>query len=153
MTMGRARIDEVKTVVAAMAGLSKADLEGKSRKRRIAGPRQKAMALAYELTGHSYPSLGRNFGGRDHTTCLYAVRKINAQATRDEKLAAELDECRVRIARAVSERVGKFMTTYATSSDWSPPPPAAHLVKPSSVVMSIDLSAWRSLGGKLECAA
>jgi len=150
--LGRARIDEVKTVVAAMAGLSKADLESKSRKRRVAIPRQKAIALAYELTGHSYPSLGRSFGGRDHTTCLFAVRKIRALEPHDEKLSAELDECRARIARLVSERVGKFMTTYATSSDWSPPPPAAHLVKPDTVVMSIDQRSWLALGGELVAA-
>ena len=149
MTMGKAKIHEVKTVVAAMAGLTIADLDGKSRKRRLAIARQKAIRLAYELTGHSYPSLGRSFGGRDHSTALYADRKIKAMEADDAKLAAELNECRARIAQAVTERIGKFMTTHATSSDWSPPPPVAHIVKPNVVVASIDQRAWFALGGEI----
>lgn len=148
--LGKAKIHEVKTVVAAMAGLSIADLEGKSRKRRLAIPRQKAIALAYELTGHSYPSLGRSFGGRDHTTCLYADRKIKAQEAADEALAAELNECRARIARLVSERIGKMVAIQGSSSAWSPPAPIRSgmlISKPSTVIASIDGAAW------LACAA
>lgn len=148
--LGRARIDEVKTVVAAYHGLTKADLDCRSRKRRLAIPRQKAIALAYELTGHSYPSLGRSFGGRDHTTCLYADRKIKAQEAADEQLAAELNECRTRIARLVSERVAKMVAYQGASSPWSPPAPIRSgmlISKPSTVIASIDADAW------LACAA
>lgn len=147
--LGRARIDEVKTVVAAYHGLTKADLECRSRKRRLAIPRQKAIALAYELTGHSYPSLGRSFGGRDHSTALYAHHKIRAMEAADPQLASEMNECRARIAQAVTARIGKFMATHATSSDWSPPPPVAHIVKPNVVVASIDQRAWFALGGEI----
>lgn len=53
-----------------------ADLLSKRRSRSIARPRQLAMALSKELTGHSLPEIGDAFGGRDHTTVLHACRKI-----------------------------------------------------------------------------
>ena len=52
------------------------DILSKRRSRSIARPRQVAMALAKELTSHSLPEIGEAFGGRDHTTVLHAVRKI-----------------------------------------------------------------------------
>ena len=52
------------------------DLTSKKRNRSIARPRHIAMALAKELTNHSLPEIGDAFGGRDHTTVLYACRKI-----------------------------------------------------------------------------
>ena len=52
------------------------DLTSKKRSRSVARPRHIAMALAKELTNHSLPEIGDAFGGRDHTTVLYACRKI-----------------------------------------------------------------------------
>ena len=52
------------------------DLTSKKRNRSVARPRHIAMALAKELTNHSLPEIGDAFGGRDHTTVLYACRKI-----------------------------------------------------------------------------
>ena len=52
------------------------DLSSKKRNRSIARPRHIAMALAKELTNHSLPEIGDAFGGRDHTTVLYACRKV-----------------------------------------------------------------------------
>jgi chromosomal replication initiator protein len=53
-----------------------ADVLSKRRSRSIARPRQMAMALAKELTNHSLPEIGDNFGGRDHTTVIHACKKI-----------------------------------------------------------------------------
>jgi chromosomal replication initiation ATPase DnaA len=53
-----------------------ADLNGRSRFPRIVKPRQIAMYLSKVLLGLSYPHIGRRFGGRDHTTPLYAIRKV-----------------------------------------------------------------------------
>ncbi|VEI48922.1 chromosomal replication initiation protein [Actinobacillus equuli] len=53
------------------------DLKSKSRTRSVARPRQMAMALAKELTNHSLPEIGREFGGRDHTTVMHACKTIN----------------------------------------------------------------------------
>lgn len=59
------------------------DLTSKKRSRSVARPRHIAMALAKELTNHSLPEIGDAFGGRDHTTVLYACRKIGALRTTD----------------------------------------------------------------------
>jgi chromosomal replication initiator protein len=52
------------------------DLLSPRRTRSVARPRQVAMALSKELTSHSLPEIGENFGGRDHTTVLHACRKV-----------------------------------------------------------------------------
>ena len=57
-------------------GLTPTDLTGVSRKYNIVLARQFAMLLCRELTGSSYPALGAAFGGKDHTTAMYAVKKI-----------------------------------------------------------------------------
>ena len=63
-----------------------ADLLSKRRSRSIARPRQIAMALSKELTGHSLPEIGDAFGGRDHTTVLHACRKISELRKTDQKV-------------------------------------------------------------------
>ena len=55
------------------------ELTGDKRTRRIVGPRQVAMYLSRELTDASLPAIGRAFGGRDHTTVMYAVQKVADQ--------------------------------------------------------------------------
>jgi hypothetical protein len=55
-------------------------------------PRQIAYTLAKRLTSKSFPAIGRAFGGRDHTTILHGVRKIEERASRDPELAAELEQ-------------------------------------------------------------
>jgi chromosomal replication initiator protein len=54
-------------------------------------PRQVAMYLAKTLTPRSLPEIGRRFGGRDHTTVLHAVRKIEAEQVKDVKLGQEIE--------------------------------------------------------------
>lgn len=110
--------------------------------------------LARELTGASYPLLARHFGDRDHTTCLYADRKIKRNEATDAKLAARLAECRARIAALVSQRIGKLLVVQSggSSSEWTPPPPM-QLSKPDVVVASIDMISWRALGGEVRVAA
>ena len=69
--------------------MKQADLISERRNRAIARPRQAAMWLAKQLTTRSLPDIGRRFGGRDHTTVLHAVRRIEAAAARDDpQLAA-----------------------------------------------------------------
>jgi chromosomal replication initiator protein len=64
-------------------GLSREDLLSPSRARYLTWPRQLAMHLARELTHESLPAIGRLFGGRDHTTVLYACRRAQARLERD----------------------------------------------------------------------
>ena len=69
-------IENIQKAVSKYYNLRVIDLLGRRRTRMIARPRQMAMALSKELTEHSLPEIGDAFGGRDHTTVLYACRKI-----------------------------------------------------------------------------
>lgn len=69
-------LDNIQKTVAEYYKVKVADILSKRRSRSIARPRQMAMALAKELTNHSLPEIGDNFGGRDHTTVIHACRKI-----------------------------------------------------------------------------
>lgn len=69
---------EIIRVVAEFYSLSQSDLVGESRKRPIAVARQVAMYLVREMTELSYPGIGKEFGGRDHTTVMHGVEKIGS---------------------------------------------------------------------------
>ena len=66
----------IKKTVAKYYNVRTTEMDSKRRTRSVARPRQVAMALAKELTSHSLPEIGTEFGGRDHTTVLHACRKI-----------------------------------------------------------------------------
>lgn len=70
-------IDNIQKTVAEFFKIRVSDLLSKRRNRSVARPRQIAMALAKELTNHSLPEIGDNFGGRDHTTVLHACKIIS----------------------------------------------------------------------------
>ncbi|MFI0401075.1 MAG: chromosomal replication initiator protein DnaA [Thiolinea sp.] len=69
-------ISNIKKHVAKYYNVRVTEMDSKRRTRSVARPRQVAMALAKELTSHSLPEIGTDFGGRDHTTVLHACRKI-----------------------------------------------------------------------------
>lgn len=70
------RMAEIKEVVARHNGLTVADLESACRKKTLAWPRQIAQYLCRTMTVCSYPEIGRVFGDRDHTSILFAFRKV-----------------------------------------------------------------------------
>ncbi|EIJ35016.1 chromosomal replication initiator protein DnaA [Thiothrix nivea] len=82
-------IANIKKVVAQYYNIRVTDMDSKSRTRSLARPRQIAMALAKELTNHSLPEIGDDFGGRDHTTVLHAQRKVAELRESDPKLEEE----------------------------------------------------------------
>lgn len=82
-------ITNIKKVVAQYYNIRVTDLDSQRRNRSVARPRQIAMALAKELTNHSLPEIGNEFGGRDHTTVLHAVRKVAELRDADPKLDEE----------------------------------------------------------------
>jgi chromosomal replication initiator protein len=91
-------IAEIQAAACEHFGLSPDELLSSARVARIAWPRQVAMYLARELTGESLPAIGREFGGRDHTTVLHAWRRTSARIADDdssreavEKLCRALD--------------------------------------------------------------
>ncbi len=87
----RVRIEDIQRVVSRHYNVSKADLLSARRTRTIVRPRQIAMYLAKMLTPRSLPEIGRRFGGRDHTTVLHAVRKIEGMIEGDKVLADEIE--------------------------------------------------------------
>ncbi|WP_217914304.1 chromosomal replication initiator protein DnaA [Miltoncostaea marina] len=74
-------IEVIQSEVCRYYGVTLQELTGDKRTRRIVGPRQVAMYLSRELTDASLPAIGRAFGGRDHTTVMYAVQKVGDQMT------------------------------------------------------------------------
>jgi chromosomal replication initiator protein len=72
----RVTIEEIQKKVAEHFAIRLADMHSPRRARAVARPRQVAMYLAKQLTSRSLPEIGRKFGGRDHTTVMHAVRKI-----------------------------------------------------------------------------
>ena len=85
-------ITNIQKVVADYYQLRVADLLAKRRSRSVARPRQVAMSLAKELTEHSLPEIGDQFGGRDHTTVLHACRTVKALRETDGKLNQDWDK-------------------------------------------------------------
>lgn len=87
----RVTVDEIQKVTAEHFGLKQADLISPGRARALARPRQAAMWLAKQLTTRSLPDIGRRFGGRDHTTVLHAVRRIEELRAADPQLSRDLE--------------------------------------------------------------
>ena len=87
----RVKIEEIQRVVARQYNVSRADLLSSRRTANVVRPRQVAMYLAKTLTLRSLPEIGRRFGGRDHTTVLHAVRKIENLVSNDVALAEEIE--------------------------------------------------------------
>ena len=84
-------IDEIKRRVADHYNLRLSDLSSARRARAVARPRQVAMYLAKTLTSKSLPEIGRGFGGRDHTTVIHAVRKIESLRETDSQLSEDVE--------------------------------------------------------------
>ncbi len=87
----RVKIEDIQRVVARQYNVSRSDLLSSRRTANVVRPRQVAMYLAKTLTLRSLPEIGRRFGGRDHTTVLHAVRKIEGLVGNDIALAEEIE--------------------------------------------------------------
>lgn len=87
----RIKIEDIQKLVASHFNVSRADILSSRRTANVVRPRQIAMYLSKVLTLRSLPEIGRRFGGRDHTTVLHAVRKIEALATSDGTLSEEIE--------------------------------------------------------------
>jgi chromosomal replication initiator protein len=86
----RITIDEIQRKVAEHYTLRLTDMHSARRSRNVARPRQVAMYLCKKLTPRSLPEIGRKFGGRDHTTVMHAVRKIEELVDGDIAFADEV---------------------------------------------------------------
>lgn len=90
----RITIDEIQRKVAEHYNLRLTDMHSSRRARNVARPRQIAMYLAKQLTARSLPEIGRKFGGRDHTTVMHAVRKVEELIAQDPQIAQDADVIR-----------------------------------------------------------
>jgi chromosomal replication initiator protein len=79
-------VDDVLQAVGVYFDLKRSDLVGSGRQRKIAAPRHLAMYIVRKLIGLSYPEIGDQFGGRDHTSVMHGVKKIEASVETDAKL-------------------------------------------------------------------
>lgn len=95
----RVRVDDILRIVAKHYNVTRADILSQRRTANVVKPRQIAMYLAKMLTLRSLPEIGRRFGGRDHTTVLHAVRKIENLVGSDSAIASEVET----LKRLVSE--------------------------------------------------
>ena len=95
----RVRIEDIQRIVSRHYNVSRQEMVSNRRTRTIVKPRQIAMFLSKTMTPRSFPEIGRRFGGRDHTTVLHAVRKIENLLEQDTKLAHEVELLR----RLISE--------------------------------------------------
>ena len=87
----RVKIEDIQRICAKHYNVSRQDLLSSRRTRNVVMPRQIAMYLAKSLTLRSLPEIGRRFGGRDHTTVLHAVRKIEDLVGSDGQLSADIE--------------------------------------------------------------
>ena len=96
-TSAAPKVEDIIRAVCHEFGVSKIDLIGCRRNREIVRPRQVAMYLAKKVTGRSLPEIGRRIGGRDHTTVLHGIRKIEARVTLDTNLATRVERIKASL--------------------------------------------------------
>src|SRR5690606_6771517 len=91
-------VDAVQKAVAAYFSVKITDLKGKRRHRGVSRPRMVAMYLCRQLTTASFPEIGMRFGGKDHSTVINAVKRIEALQADDEELRVAIDSLRGQLA-------------------------------------------------------
>ncbi|MEO0485472.1 MAG: chromosomal replication initiator protein DnaA [Pseudomonadota bacterium] len=87
-------VEEIQRTVADHYNIRLSDMLGPKRNRNLARPRQIAMFLSKRLTTRSLPDIARRFGGRDHTTIMHGVRKIEELMAEDSQMADDLERLR-----------------------------------------------------------
>jgi len=87
-------IQEIQQQVCAAYGVSLIELLSQRRQRAIIEPRWVAIWLCRETTGHSLPAIGRAFGGRDHTTVMHALQRVDGRMLADAAFAARVQQLR-----------------------------------------------------------
>ena len=84
-------LQHIQEVVANYFGIKVADLKSRARTSAVSLPRQIAMYLCRTLTSHSFPQIGKSFGGKDHTTVLHACNKVAKRMESDNRLKNQVN--------------------------------------------------------------
>lgn len=87
----KATIEEIQKRVAEHYNIKISEMHSARRSRAVARPRQVAMYLSKQLTARSLPEIGRKFGGRDHTTVMHAVKKVDELRQSDHSFAEDVE--------------------------------------------------------------
>jgi chromosomal replication initiator protein len=87
----RVTIEDIQKRVAEHFNIRTSDMHSARRARSVARPRQVAMYLAKQLTARSLPEIGRKFGGRDHTTVMHAVKRVDQLREQDSSFAEDVE--------------------------------------------------------------
>jgi len=94
----RVRIEDIQRAVAREYKVSRFDMLSARRTQDVVRPRQVGYYLAKKLTDRSLPEIARRFGGRDHSTAISGIRKIEKLVLTDEELAARIDKIKEALA-------------------------------------------------------
>lgn len=84
-------IENIQNVVAEHYGITRHDILSPRRAEKYTTPRHIAVYLSKKLTLHSFPALGRKFGGRDHSTLIHSVHKVEKQIESDPAFGAKIE--------------------------------------------------------------
>ena len=93
-------MDDIQEAVCAQFHVKMTELKSRRRSKTLVHPRQIAMYLCRELTDSSYPEIGRQFGGKDHTTIIHACRQVAKAKEIDSALQATLETLKEQILRS-----------------------------------------------------
>lgn len=93
-------MEDVQEVVARRFQMKVSELKSKRRTKTLVYPRQIAMFLSRELTDASFPEIGREFGGKDHTTIIHACRQIEKAVDKDHAIQTTINSLRDEIGNA-----------------------------------------------------
>lgn len=102
----RIRLSDIKRAVCAHFKITREEIEGPSRAQLFARPRMMAMALSRDLTRNSLPRIARDYGRRDHTTCLSAIRRIAELREREHRVDEDYSNIKWAICYCPSEVIG-----------------------------------------------
>jgi chromosomal replication initiator protein len=92
-------IDLIQQIVADYYNIKVQDLSSKKRPENIAMARQTAMYITRNLTDYSLVQIGQYFGGKDHTTVMHAIKKVEHMIKSDDKFKIAMDELIARIKK------------------------------------------------------
>ena len=115
-------ISEIQAATCEFFGVEKIDLLSQRRTTAIIVPRQVAVYLCKKLTLHSYPVIAKRFGGRDHTTALSAVRRVQTLMDRDREFADKVNELKATFRNELKRRGARQIQSNPNGRDLYRPP-------------------------------
>jgi len=110
MPTPRVSLEDIQRVAGEFFGVTREQLLGRGRSQNIALCRQVAMYLVRDILGLSYPQIGQAFGGRDHTTALYAVDKLSSLYDEDDAMRQQINEVKNRLVGRRANGSPEYLT-------------------------------------------